>query len=295
MKKVIVTGASALDINITDLEPVNLEPDGRMLVTAVNLAAYSVPVSFISEAARDRVGDIIVSSLQNAGVDTRSIDRYVGGHTPLNLRFSPDQTHTQRESVHYRAYPDGDFDAIWPRVDPDDIILIGDYFAIAPRNIKFIREFVTNCHDRRALTVYAPGFHIHPGKPLTPVKPSLLDNLEMADFVIATLTEVKDLFGAKTLKDAYQDNIAFYCKNFIGIEKTDSGSTVSFFGQNHEPVTVTLPAGEFVDTERGNAKVIAAILKGMYDAGLTSFELQAELDAARKTDILSKAPLSSLS
>lgn len=293
MKKTVVIGASALDIQIRDNIPVSLVPHGRMLHVAARLAKDSIPVSFVSEAARDRVGDLIVDRLASLGVGVGSVDRFAGGHTPLNLRFEADATHPETDSVRYRAYPEGMFDAVWPRLDPDDIAVMGDYFAVAPRSFRFIREFVGSLRQRRVMVVYAPGFEVHQGKRLTAVKPSLLDNLEWANFIIATRHEVETLFGAATLADAYRDSISFYCPNFIGIETDAEGPALTFFGKRHA-LREPLADSSLVETSEGQAAVIAAIVKGIAGAGITCAEIAEGLTDERRLAMLSEAGLDNL-
>lgn len=267
MKKAAVIGSSALGINAADGIPASMSPEGRMLHTSVHLARNGVPVTFVSEAARDRVGDFIVDYLAAHGVATSSIDRYAGGHTPLNLNFLSDSTHGVSDTVRYRVYPDDMFDAVWPRIDRDDIVVMGDYFAVAPRNIKFVREFVGSCRQRRALVVYAPGFDIHEGKQLTPVKPSLLDNLELADFVIATESELRDFFGSKDLDAAYRDSISFYCPDFIGLAVGDQGPCIRYYSPTGT-FSRPLPDESLVTTREGNAAVIAALVRAVMESGI---------------------------
>lgn len=289
MKKVAVIGSSALGIDSAGGLPISMWPEGRMLQTSVHLAGKGVPVAFVSEAARDRVGDFIVEYLSAHGVAVSSIDRYAGGHTPLNLHFLPDESHDNADTVRYRVYPEDTFDAVWPRIDRDDVVVMGDYFAVAPRNIKFVREFIGSCRQRRALVVYAPGFDIHEGKQLTPVKPSLLDNLELADFVIATETELKEFFGCRSLDAAYRDNISFYCPEFIGLTVDDDGPCLRYYSPKHT-LRIPLPDESLVTTRNGNAVVIAAFTRALTECdmsfmrlaeGLTADDRQALLDAIK--------------
>lgn len=293
MRKTIIIGASALDINIDGQTPVSITPDGRMLSTALALSRMGMHTTFISEAARDRVGDIIVRALESAGVDTSCVDRYAGGHTPVNLRFMPDSEHPEADSVHYRTFPEGNFDAVWPRVSPDDIIVFGDYFAVAARNSRFIREFIGSCRQRRCIIVYAPGFRIHAGKQLTPLKPAMLDNLEWADFVIATSSESASLFDARTLSDAYRDSISFYCRNFIGLEAGDSGAMLRYFSQG-SIISEPLPDEGLANTATGNAHVIAAIVRGLIGSGITCADLRMGLSDDARMAIVGEANLPTL-
>lgn len=290
MKKVAVIGSSALGIVATDGVPTSMSPEGRMLQTSVHLAGQAVPVAFVSEAARDRVGDMIVEYLSGKGVNTGSIDRYAGGHTPLNLHFLADSTHDTPATVRYRVYPEDIFDAVWPRIDRDDIVVMGDYFAVAPRNIKFVREFVGSCRQRRAMVVYAPGFDIHEGKQLTPVKPSLLDNLELADFVIATEAELREFFGCRSLDAAYRDNISFYCPEFIGLTVDADGPCLRYYSPV-QTLRIPLPDESVVTTRNGNAAVIAAFTHALISSGISFMRLAEGLTADDRQVILSAIKL----
>lgn len=285
MRKAAVIGASALDINIEGSTPLSITPDGRMLATASALGRMGRAVTFVSEAARDRVGDIIIDTLARDGVDTRCIDRYAGGHTPVNLRFLPDEARPEGESVRYRAYPEENFDAVWPRVAADDVVVFGDYFAVAPRNNRFIREFITSCRQRRCITVYVPGFHIHAGKQLTPVKPALLDNMEWADLVVATSAETEALFGTRDLAEAYRDSISFYCPDFIGLSADGGLPTLTCFSKGHA-IQEPLADESLVTTSRGNAAVIAALVSGVLTSAVTCADFRAGLTDDARLELL---------
>lgn len=294
MKKAAVIGSSALGIEAADGMPVAMSPEGRMLHTSVRLARRGDAVTFVSEAARDRVGDLIVDYLSAEGVVTSSIDRYAGGHTPLNLHFLSDGSHPQSDTVRYRVYPEDTFDAVWPRIDRDDIVVMGDYFAVSPRNIKFVREFVGSCRQRRAVVVYAPGFAIHGGKQFTPVKPSLLDNLELADFVVATEAEMREFFGSKNLAAAYRDSISFYCHEFIGLAVDSEGPGLYYFSPSHT-IRLSLPDERLVTTREGNAVVIAAIVHGIMAAGIGFMRLAEGLNDDERRAVLEAADVANLS
>lgn len=293
-RNIIAIGASELGINIVNHQPAGLLPDGRMLHASIFMARAGHSVSFVSEAARDKVGDLIVSNLDAQGVDTRSIDRFTGGHTPLNLRFLEPASSTASDFVRYREYPDENFDTVWPRVGRDDIVLMGDHFAVAPRSMRFIREFTASARQRKAIIVYAPGFDINPGKPLTVVKPLILDNLENSDFVIATRKEVETLFGAPSLDAAYRDNIAFYCRNFIGIDDSLSSPEVVFYRKDGTAKRV-LPDESMACTAIGQAAVIAAIVGSIAETGLSFSDMAVGLTGSMTEQVMDNARFGQIS
>ena len=96
MRRIIMMGECALDIvfpptqnnyPLSTLSNLRATPGGRILNAAALLGTLHEGVSYVSEAARDRIGDMIVSFLQANNVNVGSIDRYVDGDTPANFFF----------------------------------------------------------------------------------------------------------------------------------------------------------------------------------------------------------------
>ena len=116
MRKIIIIGECALQITFDGTAPVASAPHGVLLNAAAAIAASAQQVSLVSEIASDPVGDIILRYLNDAGVDTESVDRYTGGATQLHLLFS------DGKSSRYGAYHDSGFTVVWPRINPGDIL-----------------------------------------------------------------------------------------------------------------------------------------------------------------------------
>lgn len=79
MRKVIGIGETILDIIFKNDQPHTAVPGGSVFNGLVSLGRLGVPVSFISEAGNDRVGDIILKFMEENHISTELIDRFPDG------------------------------------------------------------------------------------------------------------------------------------------------------------------------------------------------------------------------
>lgn len=278
MRKIIAIGRCGYDILMHDDRPVASFPGGRILNAAASLSALGHQVSMVGEVARDHVGDLILSFLDQKGVDTRSIDRFTDGVTPTSLIFKP-----QGQTIEYIGYPIDGFDVIWPRIDPDDILVFGTYYSIAPRVRKHLVEIVSYAVERKALIVYLPGFSRSQVPRITRVMPSILENLEMSDIVISRTRDLKAIFDTDDDAKAYRNHIEFYCNTLINADAHSSEMRI-FTRQG----TATTDIQPFSNPLGWNAGVIAGVVEALIDKGITKQSLT-DMDADTSRAIIGNA------
>lgn len=185
--------------------PVCARPGGRIPNAAASLAAIGRHVSMVGEAGRDRVGDMVVGFLDRHGVDTRSVDRFTEGLTPTSLLFTP-----SGYTVDYPGALDGEMDVVWPRIDRDDILIFGGYYAIDPRVRRRLYEIVAYAREREAIIIYLPGFNPREVTRITKVMPAIFENLELADIAVTRPEDIKTIFGTDDTDHAWRDHLSFY-------------------------------------------------------------------------------------
>ena len=94
MPKTIIIGSCSVNIVFPDdvsglPAQATATTGGLLLDTAISLGRQGHQTVYVSEVARDALGDILLTHLQACGVDTRHIDRFAeGGATTLNAIFS---------------------------------------------------------------------------------------------------------------------------------------------------------------------------------------------------------------
>lgn len=218
MKKIICIGELSLNMVLGPAgQPLAMLPGSRVANAAAILGRASHKVIMASEAAADPVGDIAVNALTEAGVDVSSVDRFTEGHTPLNI-FIGAKSDAPATITRYEQYPEECFDIVWPRVDENDIVVYGGFYAIDRRMRARMQRFLANAAERKAVMIYLPGFLPQLEPRITRVMPMILENLELASVVIARSNDLALIFGARTGEACYHDHIDFYCRSLIAVE-----------------------------------------------------------------------------
>ncbi len=292
MRRIILIGECALDIifpanqnnyPLATLSNLNAIPGGRMLNAAALLGTLHENVSYVGEAARDRIGDMIVSFLDANHVDVSSIDRYVDGDTPSNLFFPIDSDHPTESIMIYRRYPSECFDVKWPDIDEDDIVVFGSYFAIDKRVRSRLQELLAYIVERKAMIINVPGFLKQQEPRITRVMPEILENLEIADMVVTRTPDLKHIFGNSDPEDCYKKHIKFYCRSFINIDHHKQSMT--FF---HDDMSVSTPISRPPISLMWNSGALAGIISSIVDLGITRDTLKS-IEPAIMSDIITEA------
>lgn len=283
MRKIVCIGECSLNIVLDDKStPQGCMPGGRLVETAAILARKGYPVLMASETAADPTGDIIVRYLQEAKVDTSILDRYTEGRTPLNI-FTQD-SEGKSTLTRYEKYPDECFDIVWPRLDEGDIVVYGGHYTLDARMRTRLSRFLENAAERKAVMVYLPGFMIQQEPRITRVMPALLENLELADVVIARSTDLQHIYNNADADAVYRRHIDFYCRSFINVDA--AAKEITFFSGNEK---TTLPVPEDADFSlTWNAGATAGIVASIFDDEYTP-EIFRKPPTAIRRSILERA------
>ena len=215
MRKIIAIGESVLDTIFSGGQPIKAFVGGRVANAAASLATVGVPCVMVSECTCDSVGDIIMDFLTGHGVDISSVDRYPDGATRLSAIFVDGDS---PRIVNYGEYPEQRFDVVWPRVDEDDIVLIGSLYAVDLPQRNRLFDLLRHAIERKAIIVYLPGLQHGISIRITHVMPHLLENLEISQLVIATRHDLETIFPDEESAECYQNHIRFYDNTFVYID-----------------------------------------------------------------------------
>ncbi len=234
MRKIIAIGESILDTIYQNHQPVCSFVGGRVSNVAAALGDLQLPVSMVSECCTDNVGDWVVEFFERHNVNTKSIDRYTEGSTPFAAIFK--QEGEPDKIVNYGEYPANRFNVIWPRIDEDDILLFGSYYAIDLPQREKLFDLLSYAAERKAIVIYLPGFQHGTPFNLTKVMPSILENFEVSNIVIDHANDINNMFPNQDSDKVYNDHIKFYGPTYIHITpgtcatiyKGDDRTQVSF-------------------------------------------------------------------
>lgn len=266
MKNIICIGELSLNL-VLDANGGTLGayPGGRIANAAMMLGRENVPVIMASEAATDIPGNIVIERLETAGVDTHCVDRPTEGHTVLNvIRLDNDAI------TRYEDYAEECFDIIWPKLEENDIVVYGGFYAIDKRMRARMSKFLNYAAERHAIMVCLPGFLPQQEPRITRVMPEILENLEMASLVVTRNSDLSILFNSNSGKDAYKNHVNFYCRSMININT--AGNSIEYFTDREASAVGSL--NENCSTLLWNAGALAGVLKAIANSNYThdSFE-----------------------
>ena len=149
MRKIIGIGETILDIIFRNNQPSHAVPGGSTFNTLISLGRLGVPATFISEIGKDTVGDIIIDFMKKNGVCTENLDIFCEGKTPISLAFLDENN--EARYMFYNQFPEERLNFVWPRIEKDDIIIFGSYFALNPALRKKVCELVEFAKERKAI------------------------------------------------------------------------------------------------------------------------------------------------
>ena len=184
-------GETVLDILFRNNVAVSSTPGGSMLNASISLGRLGLPVSFISEYADDRVGDLIDNFLHDNGINTALVKRN-SGKTPVALAFLD-----EKNDAHYQFYRQTlqtESKIFLPDFHSGDIFLFGSFYAIQKENHKAVMTLLEKARENDTVIIYDPNFrkpHLHQ---LPELKPFILENMAFADIIRASDEDFKLIF-----------------------------------------------------------------------------------------------------
>ncbi|MBO7636361.1 MAG: carbohydrate kinase [Paludibacteraceae bacterium] len=229
MRKIIGIGETVYDILFKNNQPISAKPGGSVYNALISLGRLHTNPIFISEIGDDRIGEIIKNFLIENQVETKYIYSYDRGKTPLALAFLDEKRNA--DYLFYKDYPAERLDYIMPRIDENDIVIIGSYFALNPVLRDRVVELLDFARERKAIIYYDVNFRKSHINDVRHLMPAILDNFEYADIIKGSDEDFINIYGEDDPNQIYRDHISFYSKNFI-YTKGEKGAQI--FGNNFE-------------------------------------------------------------
>ena len=259
MRSVFGIGETILDIIFKEEQPYKAVPGGSVFNGLVSLGRLQVPVTFISEIGEDQVGDLILRFMAQNHISTQYIDRFPDGKSPISLAFL--DANRNAKYAFYKDYPTQRLEVPFPRIEADDIFIIGSYYALNPALRPRMVEFLQYAHERKAIIYYDLNFRKAHAHEEIRLMPTVLENLEYADIVRGSDEDFLNLFGEQAGDRVYADHIQFYCDRLIttyGAKGVDLYT--SRFKQHYDALAIE-PQSTIGAGDNFNAGLIFGLLK----------------------------------
>ena len=176
MRKVIGIGETILDIIFRGDQPSAAVPGGSVFNGIVSLGRMGANVGFISETGNDRVGNIILQFMRDNNIPTDHVNVFPDGKSPVSLAFLNEQS--DAEYIFYKDYPKQRLDVLFPKLEEDDIVMIGSYYALNPVLREKILELLDQAREKKAIIYYDPNFRSSHKNEAMKLAPTIIENLE---------------------------------------------------------------------------------------------------------------------
>ena len=267
MKKVIGIGETILDILFKDNQPMKAVPGGSVFNSIISLGRMGARVIFVSEVGSDRVGDIVVDSLVDSGVDASCIYRYDDAKSPVSLAFL--DKNNDAEYIFHKGAPATHLDVEFPNIEADDIVIFGSYFVLNPLLRSKVKAFLEYARNRGAILYYDVNFRKNHAAEKLKLSEALIENLEYADVVRGSIDDFNVLYGMGDAVKVYKEKIKFYSPNFIC---THGGEGVKLFTRDFI-ADYAVPAVDVVSSVGAGDNFNAGVVYGLLSSGVTRDEL----------------------
>lgn len=259
MRSVFGIGETILDIIFKEGQPYKAVPGGSVFNGLISLGRLQVPVTFISELGKDQVGDLILRFMEQNHISTQYIDRFPDGKSPISLAFL-DANRNANYSF-YKDYPTERLDVPFPRIEADDILIIGSYYALNPALRPRMVEFLQYARERKAIIYYDLNFRKAHAHEAIRLMPTVLENLEYADIVRGSDEDFLNLFGQQDGERVYADHIQFYCDRLITTKGAQGVELYTSHFKQHYDSPVIEPQSTIGVGDNFNAGLIFGLLK----------------------------------
>lgn len=284
MRKVIGIGETILDIIFKDEQPIGAVPGGSVFNGVISLGRAGIKAAFISETGDDRVGRKIIQFLEDNHVDANSINVYPESKSPISLAFLNEKN--DAEYIFYKDHPHDRLDFVLPKIQADDIVMFGSYYAVNPVIRPQVQGFLEYARDKGAILYYDVNFRASHQNEVMKLNANILENLEYADIVRGSQEDFEVMFNKHDAETVYKAQIAFYCKNFI---YTQGSNPIEVRGEGGFSRQYPVMPTETVSTIGAGDNFNAGFVYGLVKNGITREMLETGLSPEQWDALIGEA------
>ena len=259
-RRVIGIGETVLDIVFKNNQPQKAVPGGSTFNSIVSLGRAGVPCVMVTEVGGDHIGEMTCQYLRENGVSDEFVRRHKGTKSHITLAFLDE--HNDAQYIFYKDHASAALDGELPRIQTNDIVLFGSFFAINPAIRPAVRTILNEAKNAGAWLYYDINFRKTHIADIPHVMANIEENMRLADIVRGSMEDFGYLYNLTDAQAIY-DRVRPFCSTLI---LTDGARTIRFF--SHEGCeTFAVKPIETVSTvgagDNFNAGYIYALLQGI--------------------------------
>lgn len=257
MRRIFGIGETVLDIIFKNNQPVAAKAGGSSLNTLVSLARVDVPVNFITEIGRDKVGDNIMQFLSENHLNTQYVCRFDEGKSAVALAYLNEQNDAEYEF--FKDYPKQRLQGKIPDFGKDDIIIFGSFFGLNPAVRPRLIEYLQAAREKGVLIIYDPNFRKHHYENREKLISVIEENFRFADLVRGSDEDFMNIYGLSNPNEVYAQ-VSPHCNNLVITAGANGVYTFSMGYKRHFKVPIINPVSTIGAGDNFNAGIIKAIL-----------------------------------
>lgn len=219
-RTVYCMGETVMDILFRGSTPIAANAGGSALNSAVSLCRAGAHVEFIGEVGNDSTGMHILDFLKANHVGTSFVHRYEGMRTTVFLAYLND--HNDASYVFFMDTPTDEPRTAIPDFHKDDILLLGSFYAVNPRNRRSVEQMLTKARACGAIIYYDVNLRSPHASMLPQLMPAIYDIMGKADVVRASRGDLRTVFGTTNADSVYHSVIAPRCPHFVCTRGADA-------------------------------------------------------------------------
>lgn len=191
MRKVIGIGETILDILFRDGQPEAAVPGGSVYNGVISLGRMGVNVTYQRNGQRPRRRNDIGQHARKR-CEHGQRECVPRRKSPVSLAFLNERN--DAEYIFYKDYPRQRLDVTLPRIDRDDIVMIGSYFAITPVLRDKVKDLLDAAKEAGAIIYYDVNFRSTHANEAIKLMPTILENFEYADILRGSTEDFQNMF-----------------------------------------------------------------------------------------------------
>ena len=274
-RTVYCMGETVMDILFRGSTPIAANAGGSALNSAVSLGRAGAHVEFIGEVGNDSTGMHILDFLKDNHVGTSYVHRCEGMRTTVSLAYLNERN--DASYVFFMDTPKDDPSAVAPDFHKDDILLLGSFYAVNPRNRQRVELVLNKAREQGAIIYYDVNLRSPHASMLPQLMPAITNMMSHADVVRASRGDLRTVFGTTDADSVYHAIIAPRCKQFVCTRGADAVTIFSSKGKTDYPVKKI----RTVSTIGAGDNFNAGFIYGLIHQGITQKQLANDLTAAQ--------------
>ncbi len=267
-RTVYCMGETVLDILFRGSDPIAANAGGSLLNSAVSLGRAGVEVQFIGEVGIDSTGTHILDFLNENHVGTAWVQQKAGMKTTVSLAYL-----NERNDARYVFFMDpaaGDAAPVMPNLHADDILLLGSFYAVNPRNRQRVEQLLALARERGAIVYYDVNLRSPHADMLPRLLPFIEQVMGQVSVVRASRGDLRVVFGTTSADSLYRSVVGPRCPRMVCTRAADPVSVYTPQGTYSYPVQPITT----VSTIGAGDNFNAGFIYGLVRLGITRRQLE---------------------